>query len=568
MEEISENDNSNSNINISKIINNQNDSNQQITDNSNPKESPFQLITKDQERREIKYINNKDKYENDNIDTDKEKEKNKDKDKEKSKDEIRSEGKRQSTIKSNDKENIRLIDERKNSSKKSTIITIQRHTPNQQKPKNKNHKCNLDNLSPEVYMRKKMEYTEKNINPLEIKIKRIEQAIQRQFDYDYKRVMEQMKYKLDLLKKNKEQQKHILKEEQKLKEKLKSMEEYRENVIKERAEKVFKKQKRSDKSMKKNKTVQRGVINENDEYRSFNNSKTSSPAKNSRKYCQTIESNDSTKLPVIHSRHEKYKIIKEKKDLNEKEFIQSTEENIKSLEFEHEENLKYHQKVVTGKIKELIAKYNQRKEMYSKYRIEKQLEKNEQILQKNIIRSYNIKLNLLRDRSEKSGKLKEHIKKKLENYNEKKEQLEENEKKRIKEYLKKINRYNRNSSNNSVSNKMKRQKYSNKQKANINNAEKEFERKYNDFLTKQENLINLASDMQHMDNYKRKNLYHINLRKQNENEEKYQSFSLFLEKMEKNNIINKPDDFKLKLYNKKVREELEEKRRKEEELLK
>ena len=54
MEVISENDNSN--INLSNIINNQNESNQKITESSNQKDYPFQLITKEQDKSEINYI--------------------------------------------------------------------------------------------------------------------------------------------------------------------------------------------------------------------------------------------------------------------------------------------------------------------------------------------------------------------------------------------------------------------------------------------------------------------------------------------------------------------------------
>ena len=82
----------------------------------------------------------------------------------------------------------------------------------------------------------------------------------------------------------------------------------------------------------------------------------------------------------------------------------------------------------------------------------------------------------------------------------------------IKEYLKKINKYN-SGSKNYVSNKIKRQYYSNLQKANANNAEKEFERKYNDYLIKQENLLNIVYDIQQVDSNKRKNLYKNNKKK-------------------------------------------------------
>jgi hypothetical protein len=388
----------------------------------------------------------------------------------------------------------------------------------------------------------------------------MEQELQKQSEYDYKMTMEQIKTKLDNIKKNKQQQKHIKDEEEKLKEKLKAMEEYREKIIKERARKVLKKQNRVNKALKKNRTLNKSndeINSQNSNYNSNNNS--------IRKYCQTLETDDQGKLPLINSVQDRYRIIKEKKDLNEKEFIQNTEDNIKSLEMEHKENLLYHNKIVSGKIRDHSKKYYQRNEQYSKFRIEKQLEKNEKFLQKDIARSYNIKLNILRDRSEKSGRLKERIKKNLENFNEKKELLEQKEKKKIKEYLKKMNKY-KNSSKNFISNKLDRQKFLNYQKANFNSAEKEFERKYNDYLMRQQDLLNIVYDIQQEDDYNRKHIYQNILQKHSENEEKYKSFSQFLENIQKNNIMNKPDDVKLKLYNKKVKEELEEKMRREEEL--
>ena len=582
MEVIPENDNSN--INMSNIINNQNESNQKTTESSNQKDYPFQLITKEEDKSEINYINNKDKNESDDTknkfilrldDNTKSTIKNKE-----IKDNIRADDNKKSTVKSKEikdnirvdevkktnikpNDNIKLNEERKITTKKNTIINSiisPRQDQNQKKPKNKNHRNNLDNLSPEVYMRKKMDYTEPNINPLEIKIKRMEEILQKQTDYDYKMTMEQIKSRLDSIKKIKKQQKHIQEEEQKLKEKLQSMEEYREKIIKEKAKKVLKKQNRSNKLIKQNKTVNKSKYetdSNNSNYNSYNNS--------IGRY-QTLDTNNPDKLPIINSVKDKYKLIKEKKDMNEKEFIHITEENLRNLEMEHNENLLCQNNILSGRIRDHSKKYNKRNEQYSKFRIEKELEKNEKILQKDIARSYNIKLNILRDRSEKSGRLKEKIKKNLENFNEKKEILEQKEKKKIKEYLKKMNKYN-NSSKNFISNKIKRQYYSNLQKANINSAEKEIERKYNDYLMKQQDLLNIVYDIQQEDDYKRKNIYQSVLLKQNENEEKYQSFSQFLENIEKNNIMNKPDSFKLKLYNKKVKEELEEKRRKEEEEL-
>ena len=117
-----------------------------------------------------------------------------------------------------------------------------------------------------------------------------------------------------------------------------------------------------------------------------------------------------------------------------------------------------------------------------------------------------------------------------------------------------------------VNNNEKRIDLSNKQKANINKIQKEFEEKYNDFLWKQENIKNIAIDMQKIDSDNKKYIYQNSLRMQSENEKKYQSFYDFLDKIKKNNIVNKTDNVKLKIYNKKVKEEKEEKNRKLEEL--
>ena len=233
---------------------------------------------------------------------------------------------------------------------------------------------------------------------------------------------------------------------------------------------------------------------------------------------------------------------------------------------EHKENYLMQSHKAKKKIKDYNKLYDERNKLYSQFRIDKEKEKNDIYLEKDIKRRYNIKLNILRDRSEKSGRLQEHIQKNLENFNEKKELLEKKERKKIKEYLKKINKYNSDSKNLNYNISEKRQYYSDLQKKNINNVEKEFEEKYNDVLWKQEYIKNVAYDIQKVDEDKRKNIYQNNLQMQNENEKKYKSFYEFLSKIEKDNIVNKTDNVKLKIYNKKVKEELEEKMRKEEEL--
>ena len=533
-------ENGNSGANISNIIDNNqsnNISNSQEKENSKKEEVySFQLITKGQEKHTPLNLPN---IQN-NIDQQKLK--------------IDLQKIERNAIPEEDE------DSKNKKKKKSFIKNAASSSDNPKTEKSKNQKAkkkiNLNSLSPDVYMRKKFSHTEQNINPLEIKLKRIEQDIKKQYDYDYKRVMQQIKDRLEVTERNKKQQKHILEEEKKLKEKIKTMEEYRENVLKEKAKKVFKKQNKSFKKLKKdNKTSPNIILSSN------TNSNTSNYNSN---YSNTIESSNNKKLPPISNSLSRYKIIRERKEQNEKQFILDTKEDILSLELEHKENLLYQQDILNKKIKGHSKLYEERNEAYLKYRKDKEREKNENYLEKDIKRRYNIKLNILRDKSEKNGRLKDKIQKHLENFQEKREILEKNEKKRIRGYLKEMNKYN--GSKSMIHSNEKRIYYSNLQKNNIINNQKELEEKYNDFLWNMEYIKNIASDMQKVDSDNRKNLYQNNLQLQTENEKKCQSFYDFLEKIEKKNINNKTDNAKLKLYNKKVREEIEEKNRREEEL--
>ena len=562
MEDNSEKENSKNNI--SNIINNQNDSNIQNSENIN--DYPFQMITKEQEREDKKENKNEENIEN-KIE-DKKEEKNEDKIDNKKEEEIQI-TKEQEKLKIDLQQiiNHKPKEENINSEKKKTLInnilnsSEKPHLESIIESKNESNqkirkKINLNFLSPEVYMKKKMVHTQKNINPLEIKLKKIEQEIQNQFDYDYKRIMQQMKDEFEVIKRNKQQQKHIKDEEEKLKEKLKSMEEYREKKLKERSQKIFKKQNKVNKNLKKIKLGNITNLNKD-----INN-----PSNSSKEYSKTLESTINKKLPPISTSTERCREIQEKKDQNEKEFILNTQEDLKNLELDHKENYLHQLNLVNKKIKAHNKLYEKRNEAYSKFREEKEKEKNENYLQKDIKRRYNVKLTILRNRSEKAGRLQEQIKKNLDNFHEKREILENKEKKKIKEYLKKLNKHN--SASKSMINKGERRKYfSDLQKNNMSNVEKELEERYNDFLWNQEYIKNIAYDIQKVDSNKRKHLYENNLQMQNENEKKTQSFYDFLYQIKKNNIINKSDDAKLKIYKKKVRDEIEERNKKEEELL-
>ena len=421
--------------------------------------------------------------------------------------------------------------------------------------KSKRKKNNMNNPPPEVYLGDNIVRKVYNINPMEIKLKRMEKEIESQYNYDYNKAMQEIKEKIEKDKKKEEQIKHIQEQDKKLKEKLKNMEEYRENKMKELIKRVEKKQKITRKN-KNNKNIL-----------SSNKS-----ALSSRNYIQTTINNENSenirkKLPPIANSYDRYKKILEKKEGDEKDFILNTEEDLEIIGKEHDENYKNINNLISQKLQERKKLYDERNELYLKNRTQKELEKKERLLEKDIKHRYNVKLAILKSATEKNGKLQDKIKKNLENFNEKKIILMEKERKKVKEYLKKINKYN-NIRNTSPNYENKRKYYLIQQKLNIKRTNKETEMKNNELLEKQGFLLGFSYNIEKDDKSRKKIMLKNNKKMQDENKKIYQDFNEFLGKIEKNNINNKTDKVKLKIYNKKVKEELEEKMRKEEEELK
>ena len=449
-----------------------------------------------------------------------------------------------------------------NERKNSINLKIEKINEEKTNKKNSKKKKNMNNPPPEVYLGENIVRKVFNVNPMEVKLKRMEKEIESQYNYDYNKAMQEIKEKLEKDKKKEEQIKHIQEEDKKLKEKLKNMEEYRENKMKELIKRVEKKQKINQKNKNKNK---KNLLYSN------------KSALSSRNYIQTTisnnisntnnESNSKKKLPRISNSYDRYKKILEKKENNEKDFILNTEEDLEIIGKEHDENYKNINNLISQKLQERKKLYDERNELYLKNRTQKELEKKERLLEKDIKHRYNVKLAILKSATEKNGKLQDKIKKNLENFNEKKIILMEKERKKVKEYLKKINKYN-NIRNTSPNYENKRKYYLIQQKLNIKRTNKETEMKNNELLEKQGFLLGFSYNIEKDDKSRKKIMLKNNKKMQDENKKIYQDFNEFLGKIEKNNINNKTDKVKLKIYNKKVKEELEEKMRKEEEVLK
>ena len=530
----------------------ENDNKESIKENNNkqlleniPKldseESSFQLITKEQEKKEDQSFNASEKSDNNN---------------QKSKIDKSTE---ENSISIISKKESKGINSQENNERKNSInlnIEVIKEEKYNDKKERKKKKMKLNYLTPEEYMGENIIRTDFNINPMEVKIKRLEKEIEKQNNYDYNKVMQEIKDKLENKKKREEQIKHIKEEDKKMKEKLRNMEEYRENKMKELIKRVERKQK-----INRNKNKKNLIYNEISNKSSLS----------SRNCIKTLVDNENEKkrkiLPPLINSYDKYKIIMKKKENNEKDFILNTEEDIKNLELEHQENYININNLLNQKLQEKKKIYDERNEIYLKHRIQMDLEKKERFLEKDIKHRYNVQQTIIKSSEEKNGKLQDKIKKNLDNFNERRIILKEKEDKKIKEYLKKINKH---KINNNISSNIdhKRKNFLNMQKDNMNKSNKDLEKKYSDILDKQEYILSFAYDIEKDDLKRKKDIMKNNQLMQDENKKIYNNFNQFLGKIEKNNINNKNDSIKLKIYNKKVKEELEEKLRKEEEELK
>ena len=192
----------------------ENDNKESIKENNNkqlleniPKldseESSFQLITKEQEKKEDQSFNASEKSDNNN---------------QKSKIDKSTE---ENSISIISKKESKGINSQENNERKNSInlnIEVIKEEKYNDKKERKKKKMKLNYLTPEEYMGENIIRTDFNINPMEVKIKRLEKEIEKQNNYDYNKVMQEIKDKLENKKKREEQIKHIKEKKKKMKE--------------------------------------------------------------------------------------------------------------------------------------------------------------------------------------------------------------------------------------------------------------------------------------------------------------------------------------------------------------
>ena len=430
--------------------------------------------------------------------------------------------------------------------------------PISQRNKNKNVNVFLNNLSPEVYMKKKIVINNENdVNTLKIRIKKFEEEIQKQNEYDFQKAMKECKMQYIKDMKNKEKEKQIIEEHKKLEEKLKNMEEYRKNLINDKIKKILQRQKNKNRN-KKNLDDIDNILTEatiKERIEKINNDR----------ILKTLDSYDE-KLPILPGT-QKYEIIKMIKDKEENIFCVNTEQRLKDLEKSHKKNYLKHLNNINNKLVKKNEIYNLRCEKCLNSLKEKTEEIEENYKNKDILRRYNIRQNILHELSEKDEKIKGNLLKNMENVKEKKEFLEKQEQKKIKNLLKRLNKQKsiekKNINNNEYANSQ-RIYFLNLQKENLNKANNEIKDYYNELILRREDYFWMVHDLQKDESLSKLKIQKKAKESQNIKNNEIKSLNKFMEKMDRDNINNQKSDAKMKIYLEQRRIEIENKKREEE----
>ena len=447
----------------------------------------------------------------------------------------------------------------KNSMKSGTsnkLNSILERKPNLKISKSRNSM--LNNLSPEQYMKRRI-VNNYNFNPLEYRIKQMEEEIQKQNNYDFHKAMKELQLQYDKKIKNKQKEKQIFQQNKKMKEKLKSMEEYRNSIMNQKIEKFNQKQNKIEKSKSLNRSHESISMKNINNNISRNNQNTNTMVS----YEYNSVDSQRKKLPSI-SGLPKYEIIRLIKNKKEEEFCYVTEKRIKENEVNHRKNYLKQLKLMNKKFLNQNKIYNERNlKCLNAIKVnEDQLE--EEYMEKDMIKRYNINRNLLRERSAQKMKVKENLRKNLEGVKEKKELIQQEEQQKIKEYIKRLNR--------EVKKEdiyeylfAQRSHFLNLQKNNLIKTNKELRDFYNELILRQEDRYLILDEIEREEPIIKQAILKRTIKEQNKKYNKLQSLGKFIGKMERNNINNQSDEEKQKIFKEKRKIDIENKKKQKEE---
>ena len=427
-------------------------------------------------------------------------------------------------------------------------------SPREKKKKNSiNEK--LNNLSPNDYIKKR--YVNKyNFRPIQYRISKIKEEIEKQNKYDYERVMKELQLKYEKEKKNREKERNILEFHKKIEEKLKSMEEKRTNLYNERREKIIKKI--STKNITKpKKNLNRSSENnlpshlQNNTIEANNNLNTI----DSYGYHKHTSNQNVEKLPIIQNipRYELIKIMKEK---IEEEFCNDIISQLKQKEITHRKNYLKKLYAKNDKLVKQNKLYRQRSMHCLFVNKTKDNELEQEFIKKDMLKRYNIKKILMRERSAKKERISYNFFKKMENIRERRELLDKKDKEKIKETIKRLNR---DITKKDYRGYNSRDYFSNLQKKNYIQYNKDTEDYYHELILRQGENVMIINELQKDEPYLKQDIIKRSLKEQDKKFQKLKDLDKYLEKMDRININNQDEEIKTKLYKEKIKKENEKK---------
>ena len=405
---------------------------------------------------------------------------------------------------------------------------------------------------PEVELKRKI-INKFNFFPLQHKIKEIEDQIKKQNEYDFERTMKEYTIKYEQKLKKKEREKIINEKNEKFKNKLKQMEEFRNNIINQKLIKVMQKQNRPN---KRNKISNKSFDLSSHEKTENNNSL--------QRNHYTIDVNypekDEIPFPSIQNLS-RLEYVKLKKQKTEDEFCFQVQQKLQENEEIHKRNYLNHLNSVNRKRLRQEKLYRERSYNCLERIKLKDEELKENYIKKEIIKSYNINQIIARARYNKKIRLN---KIQLKNYNVKENQelIEKNMEKKISDYQKKLTEQNKilnkKKSDLGYYNTEKMQKkiiFSDKQKQNLINLNKEMTNYYNDLIMRHEDNVMIVNDLQKQENIMRQKVVKRTIGEQIKKVHEIENLTKFRGRMKNENIYNLSEDKVRKIFNKRRIEE-------------
>jgi hypothetical protein len=331
------------------------------------------------------------------------------------------------------------------------------------------------------------------------------------------------------------------------------MEEFRNNIINQKLIKVMQKQNRPN---KRNKIRNKSFDLSQNEKTENNNSL--------QKNHYTIDINYSEKdeipFPSIQNLS-RLEYVKLKKQKTEEEFCFQVQQKLQENEEIHKRNYLNHLNSVNRKRLRQEKLYRERSyNCFERIKL-KDEELKENFIRKEMIKSYNINRIISRARYNKKVRLN---KIQFKNYNVKENQelIEKNMEKKISDYQKKLTEQNKilnkkgmNLSYYTTEKMQKKIIFSDKQKQNLKNLNKEMSNYYNDLIMKHEDNVMIVNDIQKQENIMRAKVVKRTIGEQIKKEHEIENLKKFRGRMKNENIYNLSEDKVKKIFNKRQIEE-------------